>query len=250
MTLKKKLRAGGKIYGTMIRVLRNPAVCYLAKNSGLDFVMYDCEHSDYSMETLHDLFLMGNALGLPGMIRAQNLEKQYVSRTLDQGAAGVMVPMINTAKLAARLVECAKYAPQGDRGFATNIAHTGYAIPGKHSEVMRAANDAVLAIAQIETKAAVDNADAIAGSEGIDALLIGPNDLSLSLGIPGDLFNPAELDAIKHVAAACKRHGKAFGLHAGEKMLQMFRDELSIVMMQSDSEILAHGFSRIRAAFE
>ncbi|RGY98876.1 hypothetical protein [Clostridium sp. AM58-1XD] len=66
MSIKEKLKKGQKISGVMIRIVRNPALAYLANNGGLDFVMYDCEHSDYNMESLHDLFLMGNALGLEG----------------------------------------------------------------------------------------------------------------------------------------------------------------------------------------
>jgi len=247
--LKQKLLSGQKIFGTMLRVVRNPAVCYIAHNSGLDFVMYDCEHSNYTMETLHDLFLTGNALGLESFLRVPNLEKQYISRALDQGAKGVMVPMLETSDLALELVGYSKYQPLGNRGYSAGIAHTDYKT-GKHVEIMESKNNSVISIAQIETKLSVDNADAIAAVDGIDALLIGPNDLSLSLGVPGDLFNPIELDAISHVAAACKKHGKAFGIHATEKMLKQFIDDLSIVMMQSDIDFLAAGFAGVKAAFK
>ena len=244
MTLKQKLKNGTKIYGTMLRIIRNPAVCQIAKNSGLDFVMYDCEHSNYNMETLHDLFLMGNALGLGGFVRVPNHEKQYISRTLDQGATGVMAPMTETPELAKRLICYSKYQPIGERGFAGGIAHTGYRA-GKHAEIMAAANDSVISIAQIETKLSVDNAEAIADLNGIDALLIGPNDLSISLGVPGDLFNPIVLEAIAHVGAACQKYNKAFGLHAGQQLIEKFADQLSIIMIQSDTDFLAAGFSEV-----
>ncbi len=247
--LKQRILNGEKIFGSMIRIVRNPALCQIAKNGNLDFVMYDCEHADYTMETLHDLFLMGNALGIPGMLRVPVLAKQYVSRALDQGATGVMAPMLETKEMARQLVNYSKYQPLGERGFSAGIAHTNYGVPGKHADIMSMSNDKVISIAQIETKLSLDNAEEIAATEGIDALLIGPNDLSLSLGIPGDLFNPIEIDAIKHVAAACKKHNKAFGMHAGQKLLEMFRDDLSIIMMQSDVELLINGFSGIRKAF-
>ena len=246
--LKQKLISGQKIFGTMLRVLRNPAVCYLAKNSGLDFVMFDCEHADYTMETLHDLFLTGNALGLESFLRVPNLEKQYISRALDQGAKGVMTPMLETPEMALQLVQYSKYRPVGDRGFSAGLAYSNYTVPGKHADIMNDYNNAVISIAQIETKLSVDNADAIAAVNGIDALLIGPNDLSISLDIPGDLFNPIELEAISHVAAACKKHGKAFGIHAGQKMLQYFIDDLNLIMMQSDVDFLSAGFSSVKKA--
>ena len=249
MTLKQKLKNGTKIYGTMLRIVRNPAVCQIAKNSGLDFVMYDCEHSNYNMETLHDLFLMGNALGLGGFVRVPNHEKQYISRTLDQGAIGVMAPMTETTELAERLVCYSKYQPIGERGFSGGIAHTGYRV-GKHAEIMEAANDSVISIAQIETRLSVDNAEAIANVNGIDALLIGPNDLSISLGVPGDLFNPIVLEAIAHVGAACQKHNKAFGLHAGQQLIEKFADQLSLIMIQSDTDFLAAGFSGAAKSME
>ncbi|MGE4282471.1 MAG: HpcH/HpaI aldolase/citrate lyase family protein [Clostridia bacterium] len=246
MMLKEKLLAGQKIYGTMLRIVRNPAVCFMAKNGGLDFVMYDCEHSNYSMESLHDLFITGNALGLDGFLRVPTLSKDYISRALDQGAHGVMVPMLETPEMAHDLVKYSKYQPVGGRGFTGGVAHVNYVQGAKHTDVMENANNMVISIAQIETRLAVDNADAIAATPGIDALLIGPNDLSISLGVPGDLFNPIELDAIAHIAAACKRNNKAFGLHAGPKLLEKFIDVLDVVMMQGDSDILTAGLTNIK----
>lgn len=245
MELKEKMKAGQKVYGTMLRVSRNPAVCYLAKNASLDYVMYDCEHSNYSYETLHDLFIMGRALGLNGLLRVPQLSKDHLSRSLDCGAIGAMVPMTETVEQAEEIVHWSKYSPLGARGYGSGCAHTDYVGGGKHTEVMEASNKKIISIAQIESKLAVDNADRIAAVKGIDVLLIGPNDLSISLGIPGDVMNPVELDAIAHVAACCKKHGKFFGLHAGLKLLEKFSDELSFVMSQTDTDILAEGFSRI-----
>ncbi len=246
MSLKEKLVAGQRIYGTMLRVVQNPAVCYLAKHSGLDFVMYDCEHASYNMETLHNLFVTGNALGLDSFLRVPQLSKDYISRALDQGAHGVMVPMVDTPEMAKALVKYSKYQPVGARGFCNAIAHVDYAVGKKHADVMEQANNTVISIAQIETREAVDNAEAIAAVPGIDALLIGPNDLSLSLGIPGDLFNKVELEAITHVAAACKKHKKAFGLHGGAKLLGMFINDLTLVMSESDADVLRAGFEKIK----
>lgn len=246
MLLKEKLMSGQKIYGTMLRIVQNPAVALIAKNSGLDFVMYDCEHASYNMETLHNLFITGNACGLDSFLRVPDVTKDYISRALDQGAHGVMVPMLETPEMAQTLVKYSKYQPVGGRGFASAIAHVAYSGAGKHPEIMEKANNTIVTIAQIETKLSVDNADAIASTEGIDALLIGPNDLSLSLGIPGDLYNPIEIEAIGHVAAACKKHKKAFGLHAPAKLLEMFINDMALVMFQTDTDILAAGFANIK----
>ena len=245
MMLKEKMKAGQKVYGTMLRVSRNPAICYLAKNASLDYVMFDCEHSDYSYESLHDMFIMGNALQLGGLLRVPQLSRDHISRAMDCGAIGAMVPMTDTVEQAEEIVRWSKYAPLGERGYGSGCAHTSYVGGGKHQEIMEHGNRKIISIAQIETKLAVDNSDQIAAVEGIDVLLIGPNDLSISLGFPGDLMNPIELDAIAHVAANCKKHGKFFGLHAGLKLLEKFSDDLSFVMSQTDTDILSEGFSKI-----
>ena len=111
MMLKEKMKAGQKVYGTMLRVSRNPAICYLAKNASLDYVMFDCEHSDYSYESLHDMFIMGNALQLGGLLRVPQLSRDYISRAMDCGAIGAMVPMTDTVKQAEEIVRWSKYAP-------------------------------------------------------------------------------------------------------------------------------------------
>lgn len=242
--LKSTLMSGNKIYGTMTRALRVPAGAQFVKNSGLDFFMCDCEHANFSMESLHDLFLMANALDVGGFVRVPIGTKEWISRVLDCGATGVMIPMVNNREEAEAIAKYSKYLPVGDRGFASNIAYSSYK-GGKHVEIMAAQNDRVIAIAQIETLAGLENVDDIASVEGIDALLIGPNDLSIALGIPGDLMNPIEINAIQKVADACKKYGKAFGLHAGAPMLAKFKDDLNIVMCSTDIDVITSGFAAI-----
>lgn len=245
MTFKEKLLAGTKVAGTMLRIVRNPAVMQMAGNAGLDFVMYDCEHGNYNMETLHDAFILANALGLAGLVRVPAGTREWISRVLDQGAVGVMVPMVETPEQAETLVKYAKYQPVGGRGYTAGCAHTRFR-GGKHADIMETGNNTVVAIAQIETRRAVDNVDAIASVAGIDALLIGPNDLSVSLGIPGDIMNPVELEAIAKVAAACKKHNKVFGLHAGAELLARFAKDLTLVMSMVDTDLLTQGFGAVR----
>ncbi len=242
---KEKMRSGQKAVGTMIKIVRNPAIAYMVRNAGLDFVMLDCEHGNYNFETLHDVFITANALGVAGFVRVPVGTKDYISRVLDAGAGGVMVPMVETREQAETLVKYAKFSPIGQRGYSASGPHTDYR-GGKHSEVMANANAKVVAIAQIETATAIQNIDAIASAPGLDALLIGPNDLSISLGIPGDLMNQIELDAIAKVAAACKKHGKFFGLHAGAALLEKFAKDLDLVMSLTDCDMLAQGLAGVK----
>lgn len=250
MLIKEKILAGQKVYGSMIRLQRNPAISFIAKNAGLDFLLYDCEHCGYTLENLHDIFVTGNAMGFSSFIRVAELSKDWISRALDAGATGIMVPMTETQQQAKEIVKWAKFTPIGDRGYGGTLPFVNYQVDMKHTDVMKSQNDRVIAIAQIETKLGIDNAEAIAATEGIDVLLIGPNDLSISLGIPGDLMNPIELDAIAHVAAACKKYGKSFGLHAGAKMHEIFKDEETFMMLSTDINILASGFKDIKSTLD
>ncbi len=245
INLKEKLFSGEKIYGTMLRVVRNPAILDMAKASGLDFVMFDAEYPNYSIETFHDLCLHANAIGLNCFVRVPQNGKDYVSRYLDCGSTGVMVPMTETPEQAKELVRWSKYPPIGDRGFAAGGAPVGYLAGIKHADAMEAGNQSVLSIAQIETRTAIENVEAIAATKGIDVLLIGPNDLSISMGVPGDTMNPIMIEAISKVADACERNGKAFAIHAGPKMLELFSPRLNMLMMQNDIDILRNGLKTI-----
>lgn len=145
------------------------------------------------------------------MARVPFANKETISRTLDQGCDGLMVPMVNNAQMAHEFVQYARYKPQGIRGMATGVAFSGYQMPQDMDALMQEENERVLTIAQIETVQGVENAEEIAAVEGLDMLLIGPSDLSIALGVPGDSFHPKMQEAIAHVIQACKRQNKALG---------------------------------------
>jgi 4-hydroxy-2-oxoheptanedioate aldolase len=216
------LKQGKRIVGTMIRLVRNPAIARVAGQAGLDFVMFDMEHGSYGLDVLSDIFAVARAAGVAGFVRVPELSKGYVSRVMDAGAVGVMVPMLESVEQAQQFVEWAKYAPIGKRGFGSAGGHTNYGAASDAAGFMRAANDETLTIAQIETGQAVERIDAIAAVPGIDALLIGPNDLAISLGYPGDLMHTAVTAAIGKVADAARAHGKIFGMHGPDALTQLF----------------------------
>jgi len=245
MTLKEKICNKEKIAGTFLRTVRNPAVVLMAKNAGLDFVLFDCEHSDYNLQTLQDAFILADAVGLGGFIRVPCGSRDYVSRALDIGALGIMVPLIETKEETEEFVKYAKYPPIGKRGFGGGGPYTGYQL-GNFTETMNNQNERTITIAQIETKLAVENVEEIASVEGLDALFVGPLDLSIALDIPGDIMNPIELEAIKKVADACKKYNKAFGMFGTKELLAKFAGDLQIVTMGMDSAILSAGFADIR----
>ena len=244
----RKLREGKNVVGMMVRMVKDPAVAWMAYHAGLGCIMLDLEHGLYTLETVDDIFKVGRALGLGCFVRVPELSRGYVSRIMDAGATGVMVPMLESVEEARRLVAWSKYAPLGDRGFGTMGGHTNYAVVGADtmSSFMARTNEETLAIAQIETRRAIEEVDAIAAVPGIDVLLIGPNDLAISLGCAGDLMGDTLDKAIGKVAAAAKKHGKIFGMHAPDGLLERWIPRgCTLIMSSLDIAILTAGMKAI-----
>ncbi len=212
--LRRRVLAGECVYGTMIRQARDPGAPSVFASAGYDFIFIDMEHGAYHMETISDLIRGAKSSGIAPIIRVPRLETFFISRVLDAGAEGIMVPMTSTPEEAEAIVRYSKYPPLGRRGFGAQTAQTDYR-PLKASEVMREANENTLIIAQIETKEAIENIDQILEVEGIDVGLIGPNDLSISMGIPDQLDSEGLTNAIERVMESARKRGKATGIHIG-----------------------------------
>lgn len=242
-----KLRKGERIVGTMVRMVKTPAVALVAKNAGLDFIMIDMEHGSYSVETFSAIANLARAVGLGIFVRVPELSKASVSGIMDAGADGVMVPMLSSAEDAEAFVKWSRYAPIGSRGLGSPAGHTRFdTIHDDAATFMAGQNRLTLTIAQIETKEAINNIQEIASVPGIDVLLIGPNDLSNALGVPGDLMSDSMQKAIGKVADAAEKQGKVFAMHAGDALLDKWESRgMQMVMNNLEINILAAGFSAI-----
>jgi len=212
--LRKRVLAGECVYGTMIRQARDPGAPTVFAAAGYDFVFIDMEHGIYNMETVADLIRGAKSAGIAPIIRVPRLETFFISRVLDAGAEGIMVPMTSTREQAEKIVRYSKYTPLGLRGYGAQSGQTDYR-PLKAAEFMKEANEHTFIIAQIETKEAIENIDSILDVEGIDVGLIGPNDLSISMGIPDQLGSEKLVKAIDRVVESAKKRGKASGIHIG-----------------------------------
>ncbi|HIR28413.1 MAG TPA: 2,4-dihydroxyhept-2-ene-1,7-dioic acid aldolase [Candidatus Choladousia intestinigallinarum] len=241
MSLKDIMRER-KAGGVLIKIVGHPAAVLIAKNVGMDFVFYDCEHGSLSYEKLHDLMVLGNQIGLPSVVRVPQLARGDVSKILDYGAQGVMVPMIESAEDARKLVEWSKYPPVGKRSYSGG-ANTNYGPSGGHAANMLNMNQRTLTIAQIETAEGVNCADEILSVEGIDAAIVGPCDLGISMGIPDNVMDVRELSAIEKVAEACRRHGKFFGIIGSMELMKYFKKDLDIIITAIDTNLLRAGMA-------
>lgn len=232
-----------KYYGLFTKMIPNPALNLMAKDAGIDFVFYDNEHGFIPVDKLHDLILFGNNIGLPSFVRVCELSRKEISQVLDCGACGIMVPMIETRDQALKLVQWSKYPPIGNRGYSGG-ANTNYGPSGGHSEYMLKINEKTVTIAQIETKLGVENAEEIITVEGIDGVIVGPVDLSISLGNTGNIMDPSQLKAIEHVIEMCKKHNKTFGIIGTNQILEYFKDDINYFVSAIDTSIIKSGLAK------
>lgn len=213
--VKRKLHGGGVSIGTFAFEFNSTGIGRLAAEAGAEFIVYDMEHSGWSLETIRTLVATTPAERCAAMARVPATQYHFIARALDMGAMGIMAPMVESAEQAATLAASAKYPPVGRRGAAFTIAHDDYQ-GGDIVDKIRSADSEVLLIAQIETAAGVRNVEEIAATDGIDVLWIGHNDLSISLGIPGQFDAPQFHEAVARVLEACHKHGKIPGMAVGD----------------------------------
>jgi 2-keto-3-deoxy-L-rhamnonate aldolase RhmA len=209
-SLKAQAQSRELKVGHFIVEFATPGIGHMLKNAGCDFVLFDTEHSGFGFETIKSAMRYFEAARLPAIVRVPSKEYHHIARAADMGAEGIMLPMVNDADEARHVLNCMKYTPAGQRGVALGIAHDLYQ-GGAVLDKLAAANGRTTFFAQIETRAGVENADAIAALDGVDCLWVGHFDLSASLGIPGQFEHKDFLDAIDAVTRACRRHGKATG---------------------------------------
>ncbi len=209
--LGRLLREGRYAAGTMIFEFNTPGLPRVLDAVGLDFVVYDMEHSGFTVGDLRALLAGSRAAAFTSIVRVPSGDYHFLARVHDLGAHGVMVPMVGTAAQAEAIVRACKYPPTGGRGAAFGVAHDDFR-SGDLTETIAAANRDNLVIALIETAQGVEQVEAIAAVPGIDVLWIGHYDLSLSLGIPGQFDHPRFVAAIERVVAAASAHGLPLGI--------------------------------------
>lgn len=234
--LKNRIENGEMILGTMISEFGCSNLLKIMQAGGFEFVIIDSEHGPFDFTQLAAMIAIGNSIGLSVLIRIPGIERGCITKLLDMGADGFLVPMVNTPEDAEKLVEYAKYAPVGKRGISTTRAHTNYQ-PPKLTDYMETANKKTILLAQIETRQAVKNASKIAAVPGIDALIVGPSDLSSDLGVPGNLKSPELLKNAKIVAEAALAQGKKCGTVASNMEYLHACKEMGMTIFNMGSEL-------------
>ena len=211
MQFKSLFKKHSAVVGSWINTA-SPIVAELMSGCGFDFLTIDVEHSAVDLMHTQSLFQAiqsGNPNCAP-FVRLQGNDYAENKRYLDAGAKGVIAPLINTPEQAMELVRSVKYPPEGERGVGFCRANAY----GAHlQEVVESANQEIFICVQIEHALAVENIDAILAVSGIDGVMIGPYDLSASMGITGQFDHSDMVSARETVLSACEQHGVTAGIH-------------------------------------
>jgi 2-keto-3-deoxy-L-rhamnonate aldolase RhmA len=213
----------------------------IAGNCGYDWLLLDHEHGAGSDETLRQQLQAAGCTASVPIVRIAYNEIARFKRALDLGAHGIMVPWVNTAAEAAAAVSATRYPPRGVRGVAKFNRGAGFGTT--FEEYYTHAHEWITLATQIETPEGVANADAIAAVDGVDVLFVGPTDLSYTMGIRDQLSHPKFVEALKQVADAARRHGKAAGiLVQTQDMVEKCRDlGYTFMALGSDGGSVAAG---------
>jgi len=207
---KAKLKQGEIAIGHFVLEFATPGIGQMIANAGYDYIIFDMEHSSFTQENIRQAILSSKAAGITPIVRVQDTEYFLMSRPLDAGAQGLMIPRVESRDQVLKIMESTKYPPAGIRGSAFGIAHDDYK-GGDISVGIKRANEEILIIVQTETAKSVDNVDQILSVEGVDVAWIGQSDMTVSLGIPGQYDHPKFLRALDKILNACEKYGVAPG---------------------------------------
>lgn len=224
----------------------HPSITEIFANCGFDFIAIDMEHSTISLEQAQRIIAASQSYGVPCLPRPVSHSNDWIKPLLDSGANGLIAPMVNSGIDCKTLSSLIKFPPLGRRSFGVNRAHE---YGRSFNEYVSNWNDDSVFIAQIETKEAVKEIDAILDNPLLDGVMIGPYDLSGSLGVPGETNHPLVLEAEKSILNACKKRSKACGTQLADFTEKTFGKTLergySFVFASSDLFVLNNWASSV-----
>lgn len=235
--LRARLAAGEATLGTFVGAA-SPVTAEACAAAGVDWLVLDLEHGSGGEEQVRDVIPAAGAYGVPTLVRVESGARIRIGRVLDLGAAGVMLPRMDTAEEVREAIRHLRYPPHGDRGVATYNRACRF---GLDSGALGRAHHEILGVVQIESASAVEQVEQIAAIDGVDVLFVGPQDLSHNLGVPFDLQSPTYLAALQRVRSAAERHGKACGLlvRDGAAAAARHAEGWRFVAIGSDATLLA-----------
>jgi len=204
--VKAALKRGEMRLGVNFGQLRSAEIPRLLAKAGFHWAFLDTEHGGFDLETVQDICRVAVLAGLSPLVRVADLQYALVARALDCGAQGVIFPRIEDPRLLETAISWTKFPPMGVRGYGLMASQVEYTSQ-PFTEIIEHMNANTMTVLQIETKRAVEAREEILSVPGIDAVMIGPADLSISLGIPGQFQHPLLIEAMEKVRRTCEEKG-------------------------------------------
>lgn len=240
----RKQIAGGELSLGCWVMSRDPILAEVLATSGFDWLAIDMEHSPTTLSEAADLIRVITSNRCPAMVRLPCDDVVLTKQVLDAGASGIIVPDIRSAAQAARMVQATRYPREGNGGARGVGLGRSAAFGRKFDSYFNAWNDSVVVVVQIEHIDAVQQAEEIAAVPGVDAVFIGPYDLSASMGIAGQLTHPELMKNVDRVVAAARKAGKRAGFHYvpvdGQGALDLAKRGASLIAYSSDVFMVRH----------
>jgi 2-keto-3-deoxy-L-rhamnonate aldolase RhmA len=208
---RERLAKGEVVYGCGLQVYRSSEIPRAFATAGFDYVFIDMEHGSFNLETVHDLIVSSNQAGITPIVRVGEVQYTLCARLLDQGAQGIILPRVEDPKALEEALSWMKFPPVGKRGYGVNPTMIDYEAR-TFPEIIEHQNRENLVVVQLETTTAIDRADEMLSQKGVDIIMVGPADLSISLGVPGQFDHPRMIETISKVIAKCNQHGVVPGI--------------------------------------
>jgi len=245
-SFRQRVRDGELLLGQLFLEFFTPGIGAMLDSCGLDFVIFDMEHGRCDIGMLEMLIASCRGSGIVPMARVPDLNFAPLSRILDIGARGVMVPRVETRQQTEEIVRQLKYAPEGRRGVALGIAHDLYRPAG--AEFFAKANQDNLVIIQVETARAFENLEEIISVPGVDVAWIGHYDLTVSMGIPAQFDHPQLIDAMNELVRTCRKYGVAPGFLPPnqESAAHWIAEGYRMISLGSDISVFLDGIRRFK----
>lgn len=243
--LKTKWETKEILIGTHIMYSRDISTIQIAAAAGLDFVVFDLEHRPHDYETIHDLCQTARLTGLAPIVGPEEISQFAISHVLDMGASGVLIPHVETTQDVKTAVEALLYPPQGKRGRAGIAGHNLYNPNLPVEEEVETYNKDISLLLKVESESAIRHLEELVSIDVVNGVMIGPSDLSLDMGIPGQVKHERILELFDITKSICDKRGIEFGINVSS--VKDIPDAISSgakwVIASSEMDLLSEGWN-------
>jgi len=234
-TVKQALKEGKTQYGCNLGQFRSQDVVKIVAAAGFNWSFVDMEHGGYDLETVQDICRIASTVNFAPIIRVPEITYAHVARALDVGSAGVMFPRVESPKVLEEAIGWTRFPPLGTRGFGLTPFHFEHRTLTLAQQIEEVNANTIVAL-QIETKKAFEAREELLSVGGIDAVMVGPSDLSISLGVAGEYEHPKMVETIEAIRDTCDAKGIAPGIHVRSTKLARFWKDKGMRFLSCSSE--------------